>query len=290
MFHRFGGKAFIYVITLLFLGVSVQNTWQFLVTILPDATPVFIGGMMIVFEGGFLGWLALLMHGTENIPRTIIAAIMLLVTGIGVGTAAYFELDGLMHKSIAVKIDPGFLANVPSIVNGVYLATGIAIVLYALASPGFAHRMRHMNDHGTPPQRIPRGEVTGSLVALPQTASAPQPQTTVTPVAQSSGWNLRLPKWLGGKEKQQAAPAQQALPSPAVPQNTGNLTSGEQELLSMFNRFLQASQQQPQTNVQAPLNLPDPEQFADDLAASVGGGSASPLPQAPSPNGAKPSK
>jgi hypothetical protein len=259
MFHRWGGKAFIYIITLLFLGVSVQNTWQFLVTILPDATPVFLGCMMIVFEGGFLGWLALFMHGTENIPRTVIAGIMLVVTGIGVGTAAYYELDGLMHKSIAVKIDPGFLANVPNIVNVVYLATGVAVVAYALAAPSFGDRMRHLNTHGTPPVRI-RQEVTGTLVQLPQTASTRQSGTVVQPVATpqlNQGLRQRLGNWLAGNQ-QVEAPIQ-AIAAP------------------------QQSLAQPSTLFSPPV-MPD---LSEDLAQSVEP-SPGPFTSAPSPNGAKP--
>src|SRR6476646_6580777 len=94
MFHRFAGKTFFYIVALLFMVLSVQNTWQFLVAILPDATPFFIGCMMIVFEAGFMGWLALLMYGADNIPRVIVSALMLLITGIGVFAGAYYELDG----------------------------------------------------------------------------------------------------------------------------------------------------------------------------------------------------
>ena len=212
MFHRFGGKAFFFVLALLFLGLSVQNTWQFLVTVLPDATPFFIGCMMIVFEGGLLGWLALLMHGSENIPRTIIAALMLVVTGAGVATGAYFELDGQMHKSIAVKIDPGFLANVPNIVNGVYLATFVAIVLYILANPQFHARMKHMNTHGNAPTNM-------KLISLAQTQVTPEiadPQTKAI-AAPAQSLRQRAANFIAGNKMQQiAAPVTDADPAVAA--------------------------------------------------------------------------
>lgn len=216
MFHRFGGKAFFFVLALLFLGLSIQNTWQFLATILPDATTLFIGCMMIVFEGGFLGWLALLMHGSENIPRTIIAAIMLIITGTGVGTGAYYELDGQMHQSIAVKIDPAFLSHVPDIVNGVYLATFAAIVLYILANPTFFARMRHMNQHGSAPTNMrmipiaPQTQITQEIAA---------PQSQAKAIAAPAGVRQRIANFIAGNstdtaQRQIAAPVTEADPSP----------------------------------------------------------------------------
>ena len=70
MFHKFSGKVFFYILATFFFVVSVQNTWAFLNTALPDSTPFFLAGLMFCYEGGTLGWLALLMHGTENIART----------------------------------------------------------------------------------------------------------------------------------------------------------------------------------------------------------------------------
>src|SRR5258708_1564934 len=145
MFHKFTGQIFFWLLATFFFLVSVQNTWAFLNTALPDSTPFFLGGLMFVYEGGVLGWLALLMHGTENIPRTIIAGLMLVVSVIGVATGAYFELGSQMHKGIAARIDPGFLANVPDIVIFTYLSMLVAFLLYLLASPHFAARLRTLD-------------------------------------------------------------------------------------------------------------------------------------------------
>lgn len=215
MFHRFGGRAFFFVLTLMFFLLSIQNTWQFLVTVLPDSTMFFIGCMMIVFEGGFLGWLALLMYGTENIPRTIIAFLMLVVTGIGVCTGAYYELDGQMHKSIAVHIDAGLLAHVPDIVNGVYIATFIAIVLYILANPTFFARMAHMNATGRAPAGLHLIPIEQTVVEQVPVLSAQQPAPALPPPPAQSVPALPKPGLI--------ARGKQALANKLQPQ-TGNTT------------------------------------------------------------------
>ncbi len=151
MFHKASGKVFFYVVTLMFFVLSVQNTWAFLAKTLPGADPKFLVCMMIVFEGGFLGWLAMLMGGAENVWRVGIAFIMLLVTGAGVFTGAYFEIGGMMHTGIGYKVDPAILAWVPTSVLIAYISTGMACVLYMLASPEFFYRMSHMNATGQAP-------------------------------------------------------------------------------------------------------------------------------------------
>lgn len=258
MFHRFGGKAFFFVLALLFFILSVQNTWQFLTTVLPDATMFFILCMMIVFEGGFLGWLVLLMHGTENIPRTIIAGVMLCITGSGVVAGAYYELDGQMYKSIAVKIDPGFLVNVPNIVNGVYIATFIAIVLYIIANPHFFARMRHMNEHGTAPSQLRLLPVQQPTVVR-QEPPAAQPKTLApaatpalpAPQPQYSAWNPR--GWLKKPD-----------PAPVYTTPKQNM----QEMREFFRQFME--EERKRREAEAAQKTPSPDtSYADDLAASV---------------------
>lgn len=183
MFHKASGKLFFVVVTVMFFVLSVQNTWGFLNKTMPSASPIFLGSMMIVFEAGFLGWLAMLMHGAENVYRVAISFIMLLITGLGVFTGAYYEMSGLMNTGIGYKVDPGVLAWVPFSVLMAYIATGVALVLYMIASPEFAHRMQHMNQTGQAPampfQLIPTNTVmlsqthttTGTLPQIPGPAA-----------------------------------------------------------------------------------------------------------------------
>lgn len=241
MFHRFTGKTFFYIVSLLFMALSIQNTWQFLVTILPDATEFFVACMMVVFEAGFMGWLALLMYGADNVPRVIVSALMLLVTGIGVFTGAYYEFDEGMHKSIAVKIDPALLTNVPTIVKGVYIATGVAILCYILASPAFFARMKHMNTHGTAPVMLPR-EVTGHLVSVEQTGEMPALSRRQEPIQiagpeqlianqAKEGWFSRARQGLGNALIGNKRPSEPEV-YPALPQYTEEFQAMFAELMA----------------------------------------------------------
>jgi len=193
MFHKATGKLFFFVVTLMFLALSFQNTWAFLNRTLPDATGAFLICMMIIFEGGFLGWLAMLMAGAENVWRVLISFVMLLITGTGVFVGAYYEIGGMMHKGLGYKIDPGVLTFVPTSVLLAYMATGIAVVLYLLASPEFFHRMRHMNTTGTAP-------------ALHYSLSPERPAAS----GQRPGFFARLGAALGGGQQEPASFEQSA--------------------------------------------------------------------------------
>lgn len=289
MFRQGFGRIGFFLLVLVTLIVSFTNTWKFLNDFLPGDPPWLRPLAFVFFEGGLILWAQYFKHDSENIYRTFIAGFMTLISLLAVLSATAYEVAKDV-QSLGFTLPPVIAAWVPLSILLVMLGQTIMLVLHHFADDQFFARIQHMNKTGrTHPPQV----VTGSLVALPQTASAPQPSTVVTPVAQQSGWSLRFPKWLGGKDKQQPAAPQQALPSPATPQGAGNLAPlapAQEELISLLSSFLQSSQQKAQTNVQEPLNLVDPVQFANDLADSVGGGSASPLPQAPSPNGAKPSK
>src|SRR5258708_4431374 len=106
----------------MFFLLSIQNTWGFLNKTLPGADPKFLICMMIVFEGGFLGWLSMLMGGAENVWRVAISFVMLCVTGTGVFLGAYYEIGAMMHSGLGYKVDPGVLAFIPTSVLIAYMA------------------------------------------------------------------------------------------------------------------------------------------------------------------------
>jgi hypothetical protein len=277
MFHKAGGKIFFYVVTLMFFILSIQNTWAFLNKTMPDASPTFLVCMMIVFEGGFLGWLAMLMHGAENVYRVGISFVMLLITGTGVFVGAYFEIGGMMHAGIGYKVDPNVLAWVPFSVLLAYMATGAACVLYMLASPEFFHRMSHMNATGQAPaqfQMIPTGQPFNfSISQAPDTEplALPAPQGAQTaPLAPAKPSVFRraagaVGDWFNGAKKDAqtvaAGNSQQpvnAAPEPSngvqqpaqngaqpAPQNGGSASLGMIEQ-AMLDAFMQAPADQQQ--------------------------------------------
>lgn len=202
MFHRATGATFFFIVSIMFFLLSLQNTWAFLNRVLPDADQVFIVCMMVIFEGGFVGWLAMLMGGAQNVWRMLIAFVMMLITGTGVFIGAWYEIGGMMHKGIGYKIDPTILSNVPTAVIFAYIATGIAIVLYMLASPEFFARVSHMNQHGTAPVNmrvypVRVSPATNNPKALPAPASA-RSTTEPLPIPQSVDLLQRAGSFIGG--------------------------------------------------------------------------------------------
>lgn len=211
MFHRFSGKTFIFVIGIVFALLSLQNTWDFLTKSLPGAQPQFLFCMMIVFEGGVFGWLALLTHGAGNVPRVVISAIMLTICAAAVGIAAFFMLGNMLGAGLGYKIPPAVLQWVPTITIGAYLATGAALILWLLANPEFHARMSHINTHGTAPANLRVVSLAGSDRSNgKQIAGAQTPlqiAAPAQPVASAGGWFKNAWRVLRGEAPQAGAEA-----------------------------------------------------------------------------------
>lgn len=233
MFHRAIGKVMFPVLVIVFLLLSIQNTWAFLQEAMPGDTIVYKALAMVVFEGGFIGWLSLTMHGAENVLRTILAALMTLITGAGVFTAAFFEI-GKQMQGIGFTLSPQFLSWVPIVVLGSFIATGATLALYMLCSPEFFARMSHMNQTGVEPP------IGARIEMLPPRTSAPNRTQIAAPRAN-----------------------QLALPQPTTRANTGHLQVQGGGVMNRLGNWFAQSLGGVQYDASAQEEVDEPESIDD---------------------------
>lgn len=252
MFHRSVGKIMFPILVVVFLLLSIQNTWAFLQDAMPGDTLLYKALAMVVFEGGFIGWLSLTMHGAENVLRTILSGLMTLITGAGVFTAATFEI-GRQMQGIGFQLSPQFMLWIPVIVLGSFIATGASCALYLLASPEFFARMSFMNATGQEPPIGTRIEMMRPHANEPLALSRPRqatPRQIGAPVAQARparvGLLNRVQNWLNDRADARAnEQAEEAEDQPAA-QGDGvqsDRLAGGLDFIGkkMLERFQQAS-------------------------------------------------
>lgn len=156
----------------------LTNTWHFIQAFIPADTFWHQPVMLLFFEGGLLYWTNRLIHASENVVRTVIAAFMTLVQFGVVLFATVYEVSLGLQQKAGIDMSPAITAMLPWVIVGVIFLWLLVWMIGRLASPHFAYRVKHIAKHGYSPHLLETSTTvteqapasfaqTGTLPALP---------------------------------------------------------------------------------------------------------------------------